>query len=85
MDGKDFFVVAHQSVVLLIFNVRVLFKNNLDIIKDTSPPVLIHLLPPVLAHLHHLFSPNKHFLLKISNNIFYSRMINDSFVIQNKI
>ena len=62
MDGKDFYVVAHQSVVLLIFNVRVLFKNNLDIIQDTSPPVLVHL--------RHLFFPHKHFLLKISNNIF---------------
>ena len=62
VDGKDFYVVAHQSVVLLIFNVRVLFKNNLDIIQDTSPPVLVHL--------RHLFFPHKHFLLKISNNIF---------------
>ena len=61
VDGKDFYVVALQSVVLLIFNVRVLFKNNLDIIQDTSPPVLVHL--------RHLFFPHKHFLLKISNNI----------------
>ena len=73
--GKAFYVVAHLNVVLLIFTVLVLFKNILDIIQDTSPPALVHL--------RHLFFP--HFILKISNNKIYSRMINDSSVIQNKI
>ena len=74
--GKAFYVVKHLSVVLLILTVLVLFKNNLDITQDTSPPVLVHL--------RHLFFPHMPFLLKISNNKFYSRVINDSSVIETK-